>query len=399
MSRNTPKRNLSSSSSSSPTKPSGNQTKVFVTPNRYASLSEDNAFDQEVFSNPSIFSAPSISTPSKGQCNTPTSHVEIIPSKNFYFAPPFYLSGGYEFNTLKKSLLDLVIPSGINFKNTPNHLIIRTDGVTNYNSVYNYLIANEQIKFHTYLPNSSKPYAVFIRHLHPSTAVEDIQACLIGMGHEVIRVSNILHQTTKRPLPLFRIDLKVAENNSDILKLDLLLHTRIKIELPKKKLSPPQCHDCQAYYHTSNFCHQSPRCVKCGDNHYTSVCTKAPSEPAKCAPCSGPHTASYKGCPVFKKLSENRKKSKSHKPYRHPAPNDTTPSLKKFTSSSNQKQNRSYANVTANHTGNTSPSTATPESLISKFLEDFKAIINPLLLLLTTVVNHLLPSSFPIPPP
>ncbi|CAI6346262.1 unnamed protein product [Macrosiphum euphorbiae] len=54
---------------------------------------------------------------------------------------------------------------------------------------------------------------------------------------------------------------------------------------------------------------------------------------------------------------------------------------------------------TANHTVNTTPSTATPESLISKFLEDLKAIINPLLLLLTTVVNHLLPSSFPIPPP
>jgi hypothetical protein len=154
----------------------------------------------------------------------------------------------------------------------------------------------------------------------------------------------------------------------------LLLHIRIKIELPRKKLSPPQCHDCQAYYHTSKFCHQSPRCIKCGENHYTSECTKSPSEPAKRALCSGLHTASYKGRPVFKKLRENHKKSPSLKTYYHLVLNHTIPSINKIISSFNQKQKRSYANVTVN----TSPSTATPENLLSKFLEDFKAIINPL---------------------
>jgi len=74
---------------------------------------------------------------------------------------------------------------------------------------------------------------------------------LINLEHEAIRVSNILHRITKKTLPLFRIDLKAADNNSNILKLYLLLHTRIKIELLKKNLSPPQCHDCQAYYHTT----------------------------------------------------------------------------------------------------------------------------------------------------
>jgi hypothetical protein len=159
--------------------------------------------------------------------------------------------------------------------------------------VYNYHITNEQINFHAYLPNSLKPYAVFIRHLHPSTAVKDIQVSLFDIDHEVIRVSNILDRTNKRPLPLFRIDKKIADNNSDILKLDLLLHIRIKIELPRKKLSLPQCHDCQTYYYTSNFCHQSLCCVKCGENHYTSNCTKSPSKPAKCVLFWGrtqPHT-------------------------------------------------------------------------------------------------------------
>jgi hypothetical protein len=225
-----------------------------------------------------------------------------------------------------------------------------------------------------------KSYAVFIRHFHSSTDVEDIQVSLFDIGHEVIRVSNILHCTTKRPWPLFWIDLKVADSNYDILKLDLVLNTRIKIELPRNKLSPPQCHDCQscldysqAYYHTSNFLHQSPRCVKYGENHYTSDCTKSPSEPVKCALCSRPHTALYKGYPVFKKLSENFRKSPSLKTYCFSVLNHTIPSINKITSSSNQKQKRLYANVTAN----TSPLTATPESLIFKFLEDLKALINP----------------------
>jgi len=219
-----------------------------------------------------------------------------------------------------------------------------------------------------------------MRHLHPSTSVEDVQVSLSDIGHEVMLVSNILDRTTKRPLPLFRIDLKVAGNNSDILKLDLLLHTRSKLSCPRKKLSPPQCHDCQAYYHTSNFCHRSPRCVKYGESHYTSDCTKSPLEPAKCALCSWPHTVSYKGCSVFKKVSENRRKSPSLKTYCHPAAESHLSFYKQIRL---QFQSETKMFIC---------------QCYSKFL-DFKAIINPLLLLLTTVVNHLLPSSFPIPSP
>jgi hypothetical protein len=115
----------------------------------------------------------------------------------------------------------------------------------------------------------------------------------------------------------------------------------------------------------------------------------------KCALCSEPHTASYEEYTVFTKLSKNRRKSPSFKTYCHPVLNHNIPSINKITSSPNKKQKRSYANVTAN----TSSSKATPESLISKFHEDFRAIINPLLLLLNTIFNHLLPFYFPIPSP
>jgi hypothetical protein len=49
------------------------------------------------------------------------------------------------------------------------------------------------------------------------------------MGRKVTRVTNLIHHIKKYPLHLFRIDLKVADNYSEILKNDLLLHADIKM--------------------------------------------------------------------------------------------------------------------------------------------------------------------------
>ncbi|CAI6369153.1 unnamed protein product [Macrosiphum euphorbiae] len=47
---------------------------------------------------------------------------------------------------------------------------------------------------------------------------------------------------------------------------------------------------------------ESPSCVKCGSNHNTVNCVKSSELPAKCALCSGAHTANYKGCPSLTKF-------------------------------------------------------------------------------------------------
>ncbi|KAL4091547.1 hypothetical protein QTP88_026221 [Uroleucon formosanum] len=212
MSRNTPKRNLSSSS----IKDSEKKSKIFVTPNRYASLSED------ADSPPEVFSPPPVKLSFQDQLNIPSANMESLSSTKVQ-TPPFYVSEGYEISTLKNALFDILNPD------------------------------NEQFKFHTRLPKPLKPYSVFIRHLHPSTPVEDIQAYITDKGYAVIQVTYILHRINKIALSLFRIDVKPATNNSDILNLDSLLHTKIKIELPKKKRDPPQCESCQAYFHTKQI--------------------------------------------------------------------------------------------------------------------------------------------------
>jgi hypothetical protein len=138
-------------------------------------------------------------------------------------------------------LFDIIDQSRIQFKSTPKYLIIHADTIIACNTIFKYLNDNEQIQFPTHLPKLSKPYSVFIRHFHPSTPIEDIQPYITDKSHEVIQVTNILHRINKSALPLFRIDLKPATNNSDILNLDSLLHGKIKVELPNKKRAPLQC--------------------------------------------------------------------------------------------------------------------------------------------------------------
>ncbi|CAI6348232.1 unnamed protein product [Macrosiphum euphorbiae] len=179
----------------------------------------------------------------------------------------------------------------------------------------NYLLANDEIMFHTYQAKSSKAYSVYIRHLHLSTSTNDIQTSLINEGHDVIRVTNIINRFTKVNLPLFRADIIIADNNSDILKLNSILHTKVKVAIPRKKSAPSQCTNCQAYFHTTNYCRYHPRCVKCGQNHISSDCTKSLSVSTKFALCSGPHTSSYKGYPRYKKIiSKHGKPTSRNRP-------------------------------------------------------------------------------------
>ncbi|KAL4092307.1 hypothetical protein QTP88_026831 [Uroleucon formosanum] len=202
--------------------------RYLLTPNatRYASLSED------ADSPPKAFIPPPVKLSSQDQLNIPPANIES-PSPTKVQTVPFYVSEGYEISTLKNALFYITESSSILFKSTPKYLIIHAGTVIAWNTIFKFLADNEQFKLHTQLLKPLKPYRVFIRHLHPSMPVEDIQAYITDKRYEVIQVTNILHRINKNALPLFRIDLKPTTNNSDILNLDSLLHTKIKIKLSK----------------------------------------------------------------------------------------------------------------------------------------------------------------------
>lgn len=55
---------------------------------------------------------------------------------------------------------------------------------------------------------------------------------------------------------------------------------------------------------TKNQCMRPYRCVKCGKEHPTTVCTKNRNENATCVNCEGKHPASYRGCQKYKQYKE-----------------------------------------------------------------------------------------------
>jgi hypothetical protein len=115
-------------------------------------------------------------------------------------------------------------------------------------------------------------------------------------------ITNVLHYQLKAPLPLFFVDLEPAINNKEIFELQYLCYTKIKVKAPKPTKQIPQCMNCQDYGHTRSYCHSTPRCVRCGDHHSLTICTKSKDFPTKCALCFGDHPANYRGCPALKNL-------------------------------------------------------------------------------------------------
>lgn len=168
-------------------------------------------------------------------------------------------------------------------------------------------LKQDNIIHHTYQVRDERAYRVVIRNIHHSVPTDDIIKELEIQGHSVRNILNINHRITKEPLPLFFVDLEPKDNNKSIYDIQFLCNMKIKIEPPnKQKNSIVQCTRCQCYGHTKSYCARPYACVKCGGAHNSTECTKTPDTPAKCALCSGNHTANYKGCDIYINLQKAR---------------------------------------------------------------------------------------------
>jgi hypothetical protein len=58
--------------------------------------------------------------------------METSSRNKLLIALSYYVSEGYEFSTLKKLLINFAYSLRVGFKNTSKHLIICTNGATNY---------------------------------------------------------------------------------------------------------------------------------------------------------------------------------------------------------------------------------------------------------------------------
>ncbi|GBP12561.1 Nucleic-acid-binding protein from transposon X-element [Eumeta japonica] len=119
----------------------------------------------------------------------------------------------------------------------------------------------------------------------------------------------------------------------------------IKVELPHKRSSPGQCHNCQLYGHSSKNCFRKARCVKCLGDHGTAACTRnkeTDGPPASVLCNTSGHTANYLGCPrASKKYPTPNRNNRDN----NSSPNDKA-ALRRAPARAVSK-NTTYANITA----------------------------------------------------
>ena len=111
----------------------------------------------------------------------------------------------------------------------------------------------------------------------------------------------MVRRPSNRPMPL--IMLEVPRDERRIFEITGLLGYRVYAESLRRP-EVNQCHRCQGFGHSQSCCYEIPRCVKCGQNHFTAQCTrpkkgddKTDKEPPKCVNCGEVgHPANYSGC-------------------------------------------------------------------------------------------------------
>uniref|UniRef100_A0A2S2NS45 Nucleic-acid-binding protein n=1 Tax=Schizaphis graminum TaxID=13262 RepID=A0A2S2NS45_SCHGA len=333
--------------------------KCFTSPNKFAVLASSDFSDDAVFDTESLTRADSVENPPHSTvCSEP-------------MAPPIYISDIANFSAFKDKLIKITGPKGFTCKSTSSHLIVRPNGVQNFNDIITYL-KETNASFHSFRPRCLRPYRIVIRNLHHTTLSGDISAALSEEGYSVKRIHNL--KKNNRPLPIFFVDLDHNVNNNQIYNIKSLLNTKIVIEKPNKTTrGPPQCFNCQNFGHTVNYCRHPPRCVKCSEAHSSGSCTKDRSSPARCVHCSGDHTANFRGCPAFKKAIK-----KKIRPSKSPA--TKVPESQPFS------RPKSYAEATQTQDVPNENFSVT----LSNFIINLNSLISPLIPLLSSVLDALI---------
>lgn len=322
--------------------------------------------------------------------------------------PPIFLSSVVQYVPMCKVLKTII---GDNFRcsTTTKGITLYVTTPEAYRTCVKYL-REQNADFHSYQLSEDKPFRVVIRGLHPSIDHEDLREELKSKGHAVRSISNVLSRT-KEKLPLFFVDLEIAENNETIFDLHILMFSKIKVESPRPKRQLVQCTRCQQYGHTRTYCNHPHRCVRCAGSHDSSLCTKPKETPATCALCGQSHPSNYRGCTVYKELQKSRSPTVSRlrpSPQKQQAvpniqdesqfpkvnaPNPSIPSSPKqihcqhFTAENTQTNNCSPRNSSSSYSQVTANSDTTHQ--LNNFITEMKTLLTPLITLVSQLIQAL----------
>ena len=237
------------------------------------------------------------------------------PNQNLPKPPPIFIPNVCNIGEFKKRIAAAIKDDQYSYKaGRDGKIRLMASTSDAFRALVKYLDSIKAV-YHTYQLKEDKAFRIVIKNLHHSTDKEQIIQDLAKCGYICRNVMNARSRANKQPLSMFFVDLEPAVNNKNVYDINRLCNAVVKIEPPHKFDDLVQCHRCQDFGHTKRYCRKPFKCVKCGDSHSSTECTKTISESPKCAHCNGSHTASYKGCEWYKKLlnQRNKAKPKEHK--------------------------------------------------------------------------------------
>lgn len=257
--------------------------------------------------------------------------------------PPIYLKGPLNHKNVISDIKKL-IESDFTTNYTPNFLKINLTNENDYRNLVKHYRTNN-VEFHSYQNPNSKPLSVVIKNVPPSLSQEDLEEELKPYNLPIIKITRLWNKD-KTPMPVCAVDLTASEKADDVYKINQICNSIVTVELRRKSNNTPQCHRCQRYGHTKNYCSLEPRCVRCLGKHLYNQCDKKKNEPPVCTNCGENHPANYRGCRIYQESTQSRNQQR-------PINRANTVNAKLSQTPSGFKQRSSYANAAKNPTQNT----------------------------------------------
>lgn len=233
--------------------------------------------------------------------------------------PPIFLYGVENFQDMREMIESVINKDEYTYKTVRGkQTIINVKTTHDYKKVWD-KIREANLIHHTFPSKEDKNYRIVLKGIHPTDLDEEVlKEELAAKDHIVKKITNMKSRKTGKALPAYFVNLQVKENNKDVYTVKYLNNVRITIEpvknFQKQEERLVQCHRCQKFGHSKNYCFHPPRCVQCGQDHLTAECKKLADTPATCALCLENHPANYSGCKVRKEILQRRqtatKKSK-----------------------------------------------------------------------------------------
>ncbi|CAH0383984.1 unnamed protein product [Bemisia tabaci] len=243
--------------------------------------------------------------------------------------PPIFVSFVADPSGFKKSEIDPIDPkSMMRIVNRSQVKIIPSSMLMYDKLIVSLKQKNDIVKFHTYQKASEKTIRAVVRGLPrdylPLSLKSDFEQKIPGLV--VKNVSQMRHQITKTPLPLFFVDFLSNVHVAKIWQIKSIKDFIVSLERPKGRREVIQCKNCLAFGHSRSRCYRDPRCLLCGDFHALADCPRPqecqeiqlPVFPS-CVHCGEMHVGNYRGCKVYKQIRKKRmgKKPKDEKFVNH----------------------------------------------------------------------------------